>query len=346
MKVLLYFENEKQIASSGIGRAMIHQLQACKSAGIDVTTDASCEDYDILHINTIGFNSNNMVRKARQLNKKVIYHAHSTEEDFRNSFILSNQVAPLFKIYISNLYSSADYILTPTPYSKSLLENYGISVPIEPISNGIDLDKFAYDDEKVYAFRKYFGLKPEDKVVMSVGWFFERKGILDFIEIARYFPTVKFIWFGELPNVTTPQNIKDAVNKAPDNVIFPGYVKGPIIQGAYNNADIFFFPSYEETEGIVVLEAFASHAQVVVRDIGVYQGWLQDKRNCYKGNSIEEFVQIIDQLLSQQLPTTRLNGYLTAKERSIDKIGQQLKRVYEHVLNMPLREKEDFNEVE
>ena len=38
-----------------------------------------------------------------------------------------------------------------------------------------------------------------------------------------------------------------------------------------------FFPSYEETEGIVVLEAFASHQHVVLRDIPVYEGWVDDK---------------------------------------------------------------------
>ena len=34
----------------------------------------------------------------------------------------------------------------------------------------------------------------------------------------------------------------------------------------------FFFPSREETEGIVVLEALASHQHVVLRDIPVYHG--------------------------------------------------------------------------
>ena len=33
----------------------------------------------------------------------------------------------------------------------------------------------------------------------------------------------------------------------------------------------FLFPSREETEGIVVLEALASQQQVLVRDIPVYQ---------------------------------------------------------------------------
>ena len=38
-----------------------------------------------------------------------------------------------------------------------------------------------------------------------------------------------------------------------------------------SGANAFFFPSYEETEGIVVLEAFASHQHVVLRDIPVYE---------------------------------------------------------------------------
>ena len=344
MKVLLYFENEKQISNSGIGRALSHQLKACALAGVETTIDPDCEDYDILHINTIGINSNAMVKKARNLGKKVIYHAHSTEEDFRNSFVLSNQVAPIYKIYISNLYSSADYILTPTPYSKSLLENYGITVPIQAISNGIDLSTFADDPQKRYAFRKYFDLDPYEHVIMSVGWFFERKGILDFIEVAKRMPQYKFIWFGQLPNLTTPAHIRDAVDNAPDNVIFPGYVKGPIIQGAYHSADVFFFPSYEETEGIVVLEAFASKAQVLVRDIGVYQGWLNHGVNCYKGHTNDEFVEIIDKLIRHQLPATRNGGYHSAVERRLENIGAQLKDVYTRVLAMPFRDKAAFKE--
>ena len=344
MKVLLYFENEKQISNSGIGRALSHQLKACAYAGIETTIDPECEDYDILHINTIGINSNAMVKKARNFGKKVIYHAHSTEEDFRNSFVLSNQVAPIYKIYISNLYSSADYILTPTEYSKSLLENYGITVPIQAISNGIDLPTYADDPQKRYAFQKYFNLRPHDHVIMSVGWFFERKGILDFIEVAKKMPQYKFIWFGQLPNLTTPAHIKSAVDDAPDNVIFPGYVKGPIIQGAYHACDVFFFPSYEETEGIVVLEAFASNAQVVVRDIGVYQGWLNHGINCYKGHTNDEFITLIDQLIRHQLPDTKKAGYQTAVERRLECIGAQLKDVYQRVLEMPMREKGEFKE--
>ena len=63
--------------------------------------------------------------------------------------------------------------------------------------------------------------------------------------------------------------------------------KGPM------RRESFLFPSREETEGIVVLEALASQQQVLVRDIPVYQGWLVANENCYMGHSIEEFKNIL-----------------------------------------------------
>ncbi|MBR2768096.1 MAG: hypothetical protein IKD68_04110, partial [Solobacterium sp.] len=54
MKVLLYFESESLIQTSGIGRAFEHQKTALASQGISYTTDPWDEDYDILHINTCG----------------------------------------------------------------------------------------------------------------------------------------------------------------------------------------------------------------------------------------------------------------------------------------------------
>ncbi len=333
MKVLLYFESEKILAKSGIGRALDHQKRALTDAGISYTLDNN-EDYDILHINTYGINSHNMVNKARKAGKKVVYHAHSTEEDFRNSFIGSNQLSPLVKKYLVGLYEKADYLITPTPYSKKLLESYGIKLPIKAVSNGIDLEKYQPSQEKEQKFREHFNLSPEQKVVICVGLFFERKGIIDFVEIAKQMPEYTFIWFGHVPMYSIPKNIRKIVKEDhPENVIFPGYIKGEIIEGAYSGADLFFFPSYEETEGIVVLEALASRQNVLVRDIPVYEGWLKDKENCYMGHTNEEFTQLIEAIVERQVPSLVEEGYQTAQERSIEHIGKELKEVYEKVLD-------------
>ena len=146
MKVLLYTEFEKMNGKSGLGKAIKHQIKALKENNIEYTTNTK-DDYDIVHINFYGPNSYLLAKKAKKLGKKVVYHAHSTEEDFRNSFILSNQVAPLFKKWIIKCYTLGDHILTPTPYSKKLLENYGIKNPITDISNGIDVKFFEKNDK-------------------------------------------------------------------------------------------------------------------------------------------------------------------------------------------------------
>ncbi|MGX7202783.1 glycosyl transferase family 1 [Enterococcus plantarum] len=342
MKVLLYFEGEKILAKSGIGRALDHQKRALSEVGIEYTLDANCTDYDILHINTYGINSHSMVNKAKKMGKKVIYHAHSTEEDFRNSFIGSNQISPLVKKYLVSLYSKADYLITPTPYSKALLKGYGITVPISSISNGIDLNRFERSKEKEEKFKEYFKINENQKVIICVGLYFERKGITDFVELARKFPEYRFIWFGHTPMYSIPRAIRTIVKEDhPANVEFPGYIKGDIIEGAYSAADLFFFPSYEETEGIVILEALASKQQVLVRDIPVYKGWLENEVNCYMGKSNEDFTYLIDGLITDKIQNTCQAGFEVAKEKSIERIGYELKKVYEKVIsNDPVKNKE------
>ena len=89
MKVLLYTENEKIIGKSGLGKAIKHQIKALEMNNIPYTTNKD-DDYDILHINTYFPASYLLAKKAKKQGKKIVYHAHSTEEDFRNSFKLSN----------------------------------------------------------------------------------------------------------------------------------------------------------------------------------------------------------------------------------------------------------------
>lgn len=333
MKILLYFENEDLIKVSGIGRAFEHQKRALTSQNIEYTTDPWDDDYDILHINTYTASSDAVIKSARDAGKKVIYHAHSTEEDFKNSFIFSNAIAPIYKERLVSLYSKADVIITPTPYSKKLLQNYGITLPIYPISNGIDLDRYKPDIEKIKAFRRYFSLSDNDKVVIGVGLLFKRKGLLDFVEVAKMCPEYKFIWFGDINHLLVPKEIMEVVEHHPRNVIFPGYVKGPIIEGAYSDADAFMFPSYEETEGIVVLEALAAKCPTLVRDIGAFDPWLINRKNCYKASSNEEFADTLQGMIEKRLPDLTEEGYKVAEERSIEKIGRQLKEVYLSVLN-------------
>lgn len=330
MKVLLYTEVEKIVAKAGIGKAIKHQQKALESAKVSYTLNPH-EDYDVVHLNLYGLRSYFLAHHAHRKGKKVVYHAHSTEEDFRNSFIFSNQMAPTFRKWIVACYKQGDYIITPTPYAKKLLENYGLQKPIRAISNGIDLSFF--DSKKTKPiFRKTYGYSKTDKVILGIGLYIERKGILDFIELAKRMPEYEFIWFGKLNKAVIPEKVKKALNTKLPNLKFPGYVEPTMIRAALKEADLYIFPTLEETEGIPALEACAMKCDAIIRDISVFENWLEDGVNIYKAKTVDDFESKIKKLLSHELPSLVESGYKVAQERDIKKIGMQLREVYEEVL--------------
>ena len=332
MKVLLYTEGEKLISKSGLGKAIKHQMKALESQNIEYTTNVK-DDYDIIHINWYGIKSYRLAKKAHKRGKKVVYHAHSTEEDFRNGFIFSKQIAPLFKKWIIKCYQTGDVIVTPTPYSKKILEGYGIDKKIYAISNGIELDKFKKSKELAKNFRERYKLNDEDKVIIGVGLYIERKGIVDFVELAKRLPEYKFIWFGYSPLQAATKVVRDAVNTKLDNLLFAGYVEQQIIVEAMNGCNLYLFPTLEETEGIPIIEACACKTKALIRDIPVFSDWLEDGVNVYKAKNIDEFEEKIKKIINNELPYLGEEAYKVAKERDINTVGKRLKEVYEYVLN-------------
>lgn len=331
MKVLLYFEKPETIKTSGIGRAMRHQIAALKSAGVDFTLDPN-DSFDLAHINTYWPDSKKLVKKLLKRNVPIVVHGHSTIEDFRNSFTCWPLVAKVW--YNPNLmwfYSRADHIITPTNYSKRLIESYNLGTKVSYVSNGIDPNEYALDEEKIKAFKDKFNITNE-KVVMGVGFPFNRKGLKDFFAIAKERPNIKFIWFGYLKPILQTRDIRKAIRHKPSNVIMPGYIDNSIIKGCYRYAECMLFPTYEETEGIVVLEALASSCPVLVRDIGVYEDWLSDGKNCYKAKNNKEFLDKLDYLMSHDNSKITKEGYKVVSDLSFDKIGKELKETYKKVI--------------
>ena len=333
MKVLLYTEGVKAIGKSGLGKAIQHQIKALDYAGIEYTLDPN-DSYDILHINTYFPKSYRLAKKAKKDGKKIVYHAHSTEEDYRNGFILSKQTSKLFKKWLIKCYSLGDVIVTPTLYSKELLQNYkGLeNKKIYAISNGIEIDFFKRDVKLGNKFRKDYGFSKDDKVIMGIGLYIERKGIVDFVELAKRLPEYKFIWFGYSPLAAATTPVRKAVNTKLPNLFFPGYVEQSVIKEAMCGVDLYIFPTLEETEGIPIIEACACKTNAIVRDIKIFDGWLEDGKNVYKAKDIDEFEEKIKKFFAHELPSLVENAYEVAKERDLRSVGKQLKEVYCYLL--------------
>ncbi len=333
MKILLYMEMAKTFAVSGLGKAVKNQKKALEKYNIDYTTDHKDRDYDILHMNTWFPASYIFTKKAKKRGKKIVYHAHSTEEDFRNSFMLSNQLAPLVKKQLIRCYNLGDIIITPTLYSKRLLEGYGIKKPIEVISNGLDVSFFEKNSKLGEKFRKDYKFSKDDKVILSVGLYLERKGITDFVELAKRFTNYKFIWFGFTPLYTVPKKVRKAVKTKMPNLFFPGHVSRDELKGAYSGSDLFLYLTHEETEGIPILEALAAKLKVLVRDIPIYKEWIIEDKHVYKARDNDEFESKIKAIMNGKYSNLSEEGYKIAKEKDSNLVGKQLIELYKKLEN-------------
>ncbi|MFR6094996.1 MAG: glycosyltransferase family 4 protein [Dysosmobacter welbionis] len=126
MRVFIYNGGLRLVGKSGVGQAILHQREMLRRARID-TADHWRQRAGAVHINTVLPDSVLAALAAKLMGRKVIYYGHSTMEDFRRSFRGSDRLAPLFRKWITFCYSLGDVVLTPTEYSRRLLESYGPS---------------------------------------------------------------------------------------------------------------------------------------------------------------------------------------------------------------------------
>jgi 1,2-diacylglycerol-3-alpha-glucose alpha-1,2-glucosyltransferase len=329
MKVCLYLELENKLKGSGIGSAIKNQRKALELNNVSYTSNLK-EEFDVIHLNIIGLKSLYIAKKMKRRGKKVVLHAHVTAHDFRNSYRFSNLIAPFLQRYLTYYYNHADLILCPSEYTKGILGSYGVKKPIIAISNGIDTERFKFSEKMREDFRREFSL--DDIVPLCVGHLFMRKGIETYVNVAREFLN-PFIWVGRRYKKLEESAVSKIIENHPRNVTFINFVED--IVPAYCGTDVFFFPSFCENQGIVLLEAAACKRPILVRDLPVYGGWLKDEVNCLKAKTDDEFREKLQRLIEDESLRNKLaeNAYEMSREHSLKRIGERLKAIYENLID-------------
>ncbi|MGP9537520.1 glycosyltransferase family 4 protein [Brachybacterium sp. AOP43-C2-M15] len=319
---------------SGIGAAIRHQEEAVRALGHQVVTNP-LRRFDVVHLNTPFPDTPLLARWARLRRRPVLMWAHSTEDDFRDSFPGSNRLAPLFRRWIAHLYRRGDAVVTPSEYSRQLVSapKYGIRTPISVLSNGVDTDFFRPNPQTRARWRESLGLAPEAKVVISVGMQLVRKGILDWVEVARRMPEVTFVWYGRTDPRLLTAEVERALAGAPANALFPGYVRADQLREAYCAADAFCFLTKEETEGIVLWEALACETPALVRGIPLYRAAMPDGvlTHQVEGDGpgfAGQVVEKLEALLAGDLEDLTAAGRRAAEGVDIAEVAQDLAEIY------------------
>jgi len=328
LKICVYLERSKQRAwSSGIKRAYENQMKALHAAGVDFTTNPR-EEFDLLHVHSIGPRSVYLVEKYAG-RRPVVIHSHTTAEDYANSFVMSDSLAPYLGRFLRYFYSRADMLIAPSAYTREVLRGYEVDRPIEVVSNGVDLRRFQPNDRKRLLARRRYDLT--GTVVFAVGLVLLRKGVDMFCEVARLAPELRFVWFGRVSKAVKPETL-EVIEDAPPNVRFTGYVDD--VTDAYAAGDLFFFPSLVENEGIAILEAAATGRPLVLRDAECFAGRFTHEENCLKGSSPEEFAAHLRRLAADEDLSRRLGeaARAFAARHSLEKVGSRLREIYTRLM--------------
>lgn len=338
LRVLIPRFMDHLVKESGIGAATRHQEKIVERLGHTIVRSPAHE-FDVVHLNTPFPDTAGFAAIARMKKKPILMWAHSTEEDFRDSFTGANPVAPLFRRWIAFLYRQGTAVITPSDYARTLIAapKYGITTPIHVLSNGVDTEFFRPDPSARERLRSSLGLPSESPVVVSVGMQLVRKGIVDWVEVARAMPDVTFVWYGRTDPRIITKEVRRALESAPSNAIFPGYVQASQIRDAYCGADAFCFLTKEETEGIVMLEALACGVPIVVRGIPIYREQFPHGAVTFQVNGegitlVAETERTLRGILDGSLPDLRAHARETALTYSLDRVGEQLTGIYTSVL--------------
>ncbi len=284
-----------KVEGQGVGSAYDEQVALVKDKLKDrfEIRENSKKDADILHHYTVDLGNYMKMISTKGVN---VAHVHFLPTTLDGSIKLPDTIFSVFKRYVISFYNKADYLVVVNPtFKEELIKNDIDGDKVVYIPNYVSKETFFKKDQKqVEEIRKKHNLKKDDFVVLGVGQVQTRKGVMDFIDVAKKMPDVKFVWCGgfSFGKITDGyEELKKIYDNPPKNVQFLGIVPRNNMNDMYNMADILFMPSYNELFPMSILEAVNSQKPLLLRDLDLYKDILFKKYMCSDNN--EGFIEKI-----------------------------------------------------
>lgn len=300
MKVVVnMLSKADSVDGQGVGSAYIEQVNLVKEELKDTfeVRINSKKKADIMHVHSI--NPGFYLRFKKKNGIRVMY-CHFLPETLKGSIKLPKPIFSIFCKYVMSFYKKAEYLVVVNPIFKKDLAKLGVKEDrIIYIPNYVSKDSFyPIEKDKTLEVRQKYNIDPNKFVVLGCGQVQTRKGVLDFVEVAKNNPNIEFVWCGgfSFKGITDGYNeLKKVVENPPyPNIKFLGIIPRTEMNLMFNMADCLFMPSYNELFPMSILEAASASKPIVLRDLELYEDILWD--NYLKGTKNEEFSSLIQRL--------------------------------------------------
>jgi glycosyltransferase involved in cell wall biosynthesis len=230
-------------------------------------------ELDIIHTHLPFFVGGLGYRIAKKLSIPKIhtYHTHLTEYAHYSPVPGIQRPIKYGLQRLTKRYCNAsDYVIAPSTAIKELLLSYGVKKPIVVNPTGIVCEDFhRLTKVETDQLLKQYYIPENQKIILFGGRLAKEKNLpflLDcFQDIAQKHTNVHLIFAGGGP---VEQELRHQIHKADLTlrVTITGFLQKQEIAKFFGIADVFAFPSYTETQGIVLAEAMAAGCPIVAID--------------------------------------------------------------------------------
>lgn len=249
----------------------------------------------------------------------------------------------LYKKELEDLIYTSDkkYIAISHGIKKELMEHFSIPPEnIEIIYHGVDSTHFhPFEGDPLATkvrqdIRRELNIGDNDFVLLHVGALNARKGLFKSLEVLSFlkkhdFHNIKLLAVGggdsqKLKQVSQELEVEDRFILAPHSKDIRNY---------YWAADCFFFPTFYEPFGLVILEAMACGLPVVVSETAGASELIHEGDNGLLVDpwaSTQEIANSLIPLLRDSVFAKQLSlrGRQTAEAHGWDQVGQQYREFY------------------
>jgi phosphatidylinositol alpha-mannosyltransferase len=210
-----------------------------------------------------------------------------------------------------------------------------VSGPYEIIPNGIDLEKFSPEVQKIKKFN-------DDKLnILFVGRLEKRKGLKYLLDAYR---RVKDEFYNSRLIVVGPgtrflgkykKQVRDYGLK---DVHFVGSVSDNELPRYYNTVDVFCAPATgQESFGIVLLEAMACGKPIIASNIEGYAGVMTDGKEgiLVPPKNVEGLAEALKTIMTDEELRKKMGerGMITAESYSWQRVAKKIAAYYDKVLD-------------
>ena len=230
-------------------------------------------------------------------------------------------------------------IIAPTKKVEKMLREYEMEQDITVIPSGIEIQKFMEKENNIVSkeIREKYGIEEEKKVILSLGRLGFEKRIEELLfgmqEILKTRKDVILMIVGGGPaRESLEKTARELGIEA--SVRFTGMVLPEETKDYYQMADIFACASTSETQGLTYIEAMASGLPLVCRKDDCLDGVLEEGKNGFTYETLEEFAAGIVTLINQKnvYENAVIRSRQIAEEFGTKRFGTRVESCYYHTL--------------